>query len=180
MSEEHPSPFPTALVPDTSFLRTIGGTDSDHYQTFIQYVQAEDSELYLSRGVIEELTEQSGYISIDWIGRANATDWISAVEEVQPGIRVHDGPRAGVVMDRIHERLANFEQTEPDELRKTDAELAAVAVMLLGSTPHELVGILIDDGNAQRAISGVIQNTYYEGRIRVIDIWDALAHMESE
>jgi hypothetical protein len=32
MSEDHPSPFPTALVLDTSFLRTIGGTDSSAYQ----------------------------------------------------------------------------------------------------------------------------------------------------
>ena len=37
MSEPHPSPFPTALVLDTSFLRTIGGTGSDSYRTFIQY-----------------------------------------------------------------------------------------------------------------------------------------------
>ncbi len=39
MSEEHPSPFPTVLIVDTSFFRTIGGTDSDSYQTFIEYVQ---------------------------------------------------------------------------------------------------------------------------------------------
>ena len=56
MSEPHPSPFPTALVLDTSFLRTIGGTGSDSYQTFVQYVRAEDRELYLSNGVVEELT----------------------------------------------------------------------------------------------------------------------------
>jgi hypothetical protein len=36
MSEAHPSPFPTALVLDTSFLRTIGGAESDAYQTFIK------------------------------------------------------------------------------------------------------------------------------------------------
>lgn len=35
MSEGHPLPFPTALILDTSFLRTLGGTDSDAYQTFI-------------------------------------------------------------------------------------------------------------------------------------------------
>ena len=74
MSEEHPSPFPTALICDTSFLRTIGGTDSDPYQTFIEYVQAEDRQLYLSRGVVEELTEQRGYISIDWVDRAGTTE----------------------------------------------------------------------------------------------------------
>jgi hypothetical protein len=57
MREEHPSPFPTALILDTSFLRTIGGTDSDAYRKFIAYVQSEDRELYLTSGVVEELSE---------------------------------------------------------------------------------------------------------------------------
>ncbi|PHQ41994.1 hypothetical protein Z052_11690 [Halorubrum sp. C191] len=48
MSEEHPSPFPGALVLDTSFLRTLGGTDSDAYQTFIRYVKSNECELFLS------------------------------------------------------------------------------------------------------------------------------------
>jgi hypothetical protein len=180
MSEEHPSPFPTALILDTSFLRTIGGTGSETYQTFIQYVQAEDRELYLSRGVVKELNEQRGYISIDWVDRADTTEWITLVDDIQPGVRVHDGPRAGEIMDRVHERLAAFEQTDPDELRKTDSELPAVGVMLLGSTSHDSVGILIDDRNAEEAITGVIENSYYEGRIRIIDIWTAIEHMESQ
>ncbi len=50
--------------------------------------------------------------------------------------------------------------------------------MLLGSTSHELVGILMDDRNAEKAISGVIDNTYYHGRIRVIDIWKAIEYIE--
>ena len=82
-------------------------------------------------------------------------------------------------MDRVHERLAKFEQTDPDKLRKTDSELPAAAVMLLGSTGHDSVGILIDDRNAERSISGVIDNTYYEGRIRVLNIWDAIEYIES-
>lgn len=180
MSEEHPSPFPTALILDTSFLRTIGGTGSETYQTFIQYVQAEDRELYLSSGVVEELNEQRGYISIDWVDRADTTEWITLVGDIQPGVRVHDGARAGEIMDRVHERLAAFEQTDPDELRKTDSELPAVGVMLLGSTSHDSVGILIDDRNAEEAITGVIENSYYEGRIRIIDIWTAIEHMESQ
>ena len=180
MSEAHPSPFPTALICDTSFLRTIGGTDSTTYQTFIQYVQKTDRELYLSPGVIEELTEQRGYISIDWVDRAATTEWITSVKDVQLGVRVHDGPRAGEIMDRVQDRLASFEQMDPDVLRKTDAELPAVAVMMLGSTAHESVGILIDDRNAERAISGVIQNTYYDGRIQIIDIWTAIEYMKSQ
>ena len=180
MGKEHPSPFPTALILDTSLLRTIGGTGSDLYQTFIQYVRNENRELYLSNGVVEELTEQRGYISIDWVERAETTEWVTLVGDFQPGVRVHDGPRAGEVMDRVHERLARFEQTGPNELRKTDSELPAIAVMLLGSTSHDSVGILMDDRNAERAISGVIENTYYEGRIRVINIWIAIDYMESQ
>lgn len=180
MSEPHPSPFPTALVLDTSLLRTIGGTGSDAYETFVQYVRTEDRELFLSRGVVEELTEQRGYVGVDWVDRADTTEWITLVGELQPGVRVHDGPRAGEVMDRVHERLAAFEQTDPDELRKTDSELPAVGVMLLGSTSHDSVGILMDDRNAERAISSVIENSYYEGRIRVIDIWTAIEYMESQ
>jgi hypothetical protein len=180
MSESHPSPFPTGLVCDTSFLRTIGGTDNDTYRTFVEYVRTADRELYLTPGVIEELSEQREYMRTDWANRAATTGWITTVEEVQPGVRVHDGPRAGEIMDQVHDRLATFEQTDPDVLRKTDAELPAVAVMMLGSTPHESVGILIDDRNAERAISGVIENTYYEGRVRTLDLWTAIEHMESE
>ena len=82
-------------------------------------------------------------------------------------------------MDRVQERLAKFEQIAPDTLRKTDSELPAAAVMLLGSTSHESVGILMDDRNAERAIPGAIANTFYEGRIRVLSIWDTIAYTES-
>lgn len=179
MSEEHPSPFPTALILDTSFLRTIGGTGSGPYQTFIQYVKEEEIDLYLTPSVVEELAEQRGYISIDWVDRADTTAWINLIDTVQPGVRVHNGPRAGEIMDQVHKRLAKFEQTDPDELRKTDSELPAAAVMLLGSTAHDSIGVLIDDRNAERAIAGVIDNTYYDGRIRVISIWDAIKYLES-
>jgi hypothetical protein len=65
MSEEHPSPFPTALILDTSFLRTIGGTESTSYQTFIQYVREEGRDLYLTPGVVRGVGEQREYGSID-------------------------------------------------------------------------------------------------------------------
>lgn len=92
MSEEHPSPFATALILDTSFLRTIGGTESTSYQTFIQYVKDKELDLYLTPGVVEELAEQRGYISIDWVDRADTTTWINLIDTVQPGVRVHEGP----------------------------------------------------------------------------------------
>lgn len=180
MSNENLTPFPSALVLDTSFLRTVGGTGNASYQTFSKYVENEGIKLCLGQRVVDELDEQRGYISIDWIDRARTTTGVTIVAPVQPGVRVHDGPRAGEVMDRVQQRLATFEQTPPDELRKTDAELAAVAVMLLGSTPHESIGIVMDDRNAERAIAGVINNTYYEGRIRIINIWDAIEFMTSQ
>lgn len=180
MPEDHPSPFPTALVLDTSFLRTIGGTGATAYQTFIRYVKSAGIDLYLTPGVVTELTEQRGYISIDWVDRAETTEWITVIDTVEPGVRIHDGPRAGDIMDRVHERLARFEQTDPDTLRKTDSELPAAAVQLLGSTAHNAIGILLDDRNAERAMSGVIDDTYYEGRIRVLNIWKAVDYMESK
>lgn len=170
MSNGSLTPFLSALVLDTSFLRTIGGTESAPYQTFSGYTETAETELFLGERVVEELDEQRGYISIDWIERARTTDWVLIVAPVQPGVRVHEGPRAEEVMDRVHQRLAKFEQTPPDELRKTDSELAAVAVMLLGSTPHDTVDIVMDDRNAKRAITEVINNMYYEGRIRIINI----------
>lgn len=129
------TPFPRALVVDTSFLRTVGDPGSAAYRTFMGYVETAGIELFLGPRVVEELEEQRGYVSIDWIEEARSTERVSIVDFVQMGVRVHDGPRAGEVMDRVHQRLAAFEGINPDELRKTDSELAALAVMLLGSTP---------------------------------------------
>lgn len=132
--------------------------------------------MYLTPGVGEELREQRGYLSIDWVDRADTTPWITLIDTVQPSVRVHDGPRAGEIMDRVHERLAEFEQTNPDELRKTGSELPAAVVMLLGSTAHDTVGILLDDRNAERA--GVIDNTYHEGRVRLLRIRETIEYIE--
>ena len=52
--------------------------------------------------------------------------------------------------------------------------------MLLSSTSHDSVGILIDDRNAERAIADVLENSYYEGRVYIINIWTAIEHMESQ
>jgi hypothetical protein len=86
MSESHQSPFPTALVVDTSVLRTIGGTGSEPYRTFIESVRPEGRELPLSRGVVEELSEQCGSTSVDWMDRADTTDRTTLVGDVQQGV----------------------------------------------------------------------------------------------
>lgn len=38
----------------------------------------------------------------------------------------------------------------------------------------------MDDSNAERAIVDVLSDTYYEGRIRVINIWDGIEYMASQ
>jgi len=95
MSEEHPSPFPTALILDTSFLRTIG--DRILLVSNIHTIrQRGGSDLYLTPGVVEELAEQRGYISIDWVDRADTTAWINLIDTVQPGF----GSTTGRVLGR--------------------------------------------------------------------------------
>lgn len=180
MSERDLTPFPSALVLDTSFLRTLGGTRTEKYQTFLEYVKQEDSRLFLTRRVITELDEQQAYMSIDWVDKAHTAEWIEKTGELQPGVRVHDGPRAGELFDSAHTKIAEREQEDPDELRKTDASLPAISVMLLGSRECDRIGILLDDNHAEDSIEAVLDNTYYEGRISVINIWDALSYMETE
>lgn len=180
MSEGDLSPFPSALVLDTSFLRTLGGTRTEKYRTFIEYVKQEDVRLFLTQRVIAELNEQQAYMSIDWVDKAQTAEWIEQTGELQPGVRVHDGPRAGELFDSAHAKIAEREQEDPDELRKTDASLPAISVMLLGSREFDRIGILLDDSHAEDSIDAVLSNTYYEGRISVVNIWDALSYMETE
>ena len=180
MSGDDLTPFPSALLLDTSFLRTLGGTRTWKYRTFIDYVKRNDVRLFLTPRVVGELDEQQAYMSIDWVDKARTTDWIEETGEFQPGVRVHDGPRAGDIFDSAHRKIAEREQVDPDKLQKTDASLPATAVMLLGSREFDRVGIALDDNHAQESINSVLRNTYYEGRIAVLNIWNVLSYMETE
>ncbi|WP_049934138.1 hypothetical protein [Halarchaeum acidiphilum] len=172
------SSLPSALVLDTSFLRTLGGPGHDRYQAFVDYVKNEGIQLYLSQRVREEIEEQQGWISADWLHKAKTESWISAAQPVQEGVSVYDGPTAAVVMDRIQQRLADIEHVPPDELRKTDAGLAGTAIMILASTEHDHIGIAMDDRNAESTIEAVLSNTYYEDYVSVLTIWDVLEVVE--
>ena len=174
------SPLPRALVLDTSFLRTLGGPGHDRYQAFVDYVQREGIQLFLSQRVCEEIEEQQGWISTDWLHKARTESWISGAQPVQEGVSVYDGPTAAIVMDRIQQRLADIEHVPPDELRKTDAGLAGTAIMLLASTDHDSIGIAMDDRNAEATIRAVLSNTYYENYLPVLTIWDVLESVEED
>lgn len=174
------SPLPSALVLDTSFLRTLGGPGHDRYQAFINHVKSNRIQLYLSQRVCEEIEEQQGWISADWLHKAQSESWISVAQPVQEGVSVYDGPVAAVVMDRIQQRLADIEHVPPDELRKTDAGLAGTAIMLLASTAYDSIGIVMDDRNAEATIRAILSNTYYEDYISVLTVWDVIELVEAD
>ncbi|SIR96910.1 hypothetical protein SAMN05421858_4841 [Haladaptatus litoreus] len=171
-------PVPTALLLDTSFLRTLGGPGHHRHQLFTEYVKATDIELYLSERVRQEIEEQEGWISPDWLHKSQTESWVTAAQPVQEGVSVYDGPSAAVIMDRIQQRLSKIEQIPPDKLRKTDAGLAGTAIMILASTDHDDIGIVMDDKNAEQTIQAVLSDTYYEDYIRVFNIWDIIEFIE--
>jgi len=178
VSEPTLPPLPTALLLDTSFLRTLGGPGHKRHRLFTEYAKSEGIELYLSQRVRDEIAEQEGWISSDWIHKSRTEPWVIAVGPVQEGVSVYDGPSASVIMDRVQQRLSKIEQVPPDELRKTDAGLAGTAIMVLASTEHDDIGIVMDDRNAEETIRIVLSNTYYEEYIRVFGIWDLIESIE--
>lgn len=50
----------------------------------------------------------------------------------------------------------------------------------MGSREFKRIGIALDDNHAQESINSVLRNTYYEGRIAVLNIWDVLAYMDTQ
>lgn len=92
-------PIPTALLLDTSFLRTLGGPGNERHQLFTEYVKANSIELYLSERVRQEIEEQEGWISPDWLHKSQTESWVTAADPIQDGVSVYDGSSAAVIMD---------------------------------------------------------------------------------
>lgn len=107
-------------------------------------------------------------------------DWINLSEHVEPGARLYDGPHASHIIDRVHKRIADLEQENPDEMRKTDAEVAGLAVVLLASKSSEHIGVVFDDGNAEQSVEAVLAETLYEDKIRVLNVWDVVEHAKEK
>ncbi len=80
---------------------------------------------------------------------------------------------------KIQQRLSKIEQIPPDKLRKTDAGLAGTAIMILASTEHDDIGIVMDDKNAEQTIQTVLADTYYEAYLRVFNIWNLIECIEN-
>jgi len=161
-------PVPVALLVDTSVLIGLGTTGSSKTD-FIEYMTAAEKHVYLSPYVVEELkTDDADEYGVNgWLAEAQQQQSLEVLPPLDEGIRIHDAPKAGVMMDRAHEWLAKLEQRERDDVRKTDPAFAGCFVQLLGGYGYDEVGLVIDDRKAEQALSAVITGTDYESAVRL-------------
>lgn len=172
-------PVPAALLVDTSVLMGLGATGADK-TVFVDYITETGTQMYLSPYVVDELkTDDGGEYGVNgWLEELHQREWLESLPSLDEGIRIHDGPRAGGMMDRAHERLAKLEQRPRDVVPKTDPGFAGCFVQLLGGYGYEEVGLVIDDRKAEQALSTVVSGTSYESQVRLFrgDEFIEMAH----
>lgn len=175
-------PLPDALVSDTSFLGMLGRSGNQKREAVVEYVTENDKTLYLTERVAEELKrdDADAYGRGDWLYVARREDWMVELPSMDEGIRIHDGPRASGIIDSAHERIAKLEQVPQDEVKRTDPALGGRAIQLLGAFDYDEVGIVIKDRNAERALSDVLSNTYYEEFVRIFRGEDVVTKLKQE
>jgi len=145
-------------------------------------VTANDKTLYLTERVAQELErdEADEYGLGNWLYVARREDWMTKLPPMDEGIRIHDGPTASRVIDTAHERIAKLEQVPQDEVNRTDPALAGRAIQLLGAYDYDEVGIVIKDRNAERALSDVLAETFYEESVRILRGEDVVTELRRE
>lgn len=175
------TPLPEALLVDTSFLGSIG-VNSVEREAFIEYVRTHDHDVFFTPYVVEEIRWEAGdaYGVNNWVQALRREDWITELPAVNDGVHLYDGPTAGEMMDTAHRRLALYEQDPADEISKTDSAFAGAMVQLLAAFDFETVGLIIDDANAEKALSDAIEGTYYEDLFRMFIREDVLDLMMDE
>jgi hypothetical protein len=146
------------------------GSSTPERRRFINYLQSNDKQLYVSTGVIEELDKEwaGPYGVNDWLDPIRNEDWIVALPEPDYGARIRDSPTVGEMVDEAHRELAKLEQEREDQLPKTDAKFAGNLVQILVSEGYDSVGLIIDDRNAERVLSEVIEGTDYASSFRIL------------
>jgi hypothetical protein len=161
-------PVPGAFLVDTSVLMALGATGADK-TALVDYMTTTDKRVYLSPYVVDELKtgDVDDYGVNGWLEEVRQREWLETLPSLDEGIRIHDAPKAGVMMDRAHERLAKLEQREQDSVRKTDPAFAGCFVQLLGGYGYDEVGLVIDDRKAEQALSAVVAGTDYESAVRL-------------
>ncbi|WP_135853577.1 hypothetical protein [Halorussus salinus] len=174
--------LPDALVSDTSFLSMVGRSGNEKREAVVEYVTENDKTLYLTERVAAELKRDDAdeYGRGDWLYVARREDWMMRLPAMDEGLRIHDGPRASELIDRAHERIAKLERVPQDEVKRTDPALGGRAVQLLGAFDYDRVGIVIKDRNAERALSDVVADTFYEEAIALYRGEDVVTKLKRE
>ncbi|USZ67157.1 hypothetical protein NGM10_10485 [Halorussus salilacus] len=174
--------LPDALVSDTSFLSMVGRSGNRKREAVVEYVTDNDKTLYLTERVAEELKRDDAdeYGRGDWLYVARREDWMVRLPAMNEGIRIHDGPRASEIIDRTHERIAKLEKVPQDEVKRTDPALGGRAIQLLGAYDYDRVGIVIKDRNAERALSAVLSETFYEELVHIFRGEDVVMELKRE
>ena len=65
-------------------------------------------------------------------------------------------------------------------MRKADAEIAGLAIVLLASKSSEHIGVVFDDGNAEQSVEAVLVGTLYENKICVLNVWEVVEHAKEK
>lgn len=174
--------LPDALVPDTSFLSMVGRSGNRKREAVVEYVTDDDKTLYLTERVAEELKRDDAdeYGRGDWLYVARREDWMIRLPAMNEGLRIHDGPRASEIIDRTHERIAKLEQVPQDDVKRTDPALGGRAIQLLGAYDYARVGIVLKDRNAERALSAVLSETFYEEFVYIFRGEDVVMELKRE
>jgi hypothetical protein len=172
--------LPDALLVDSSVLIGIGRSTPER-RRLSSHTQSSDTQLYVSTGVIEELDmEWAGPYGVnDWLDPIRNEGWIVRLPEPDYGARIRDSPTVAEMVDDAHSELAKIEQEREDQLPKTDAKFAGNLVQILVSEGCESVGLLIDDRNAERVLSEVIEGTDYASSFRILRGPEVLEHLEN-
>jgi hypothetical protein len=174
--------LPDALVSDTSFLSMVGRSGNEKREAVVEYVTENDKTLYLTERVAAELKRDDAdeYGRGDWLYAARREDWMARLPPMDEGLRIHDGPTASEIIDRVHERIAKLERVPRDEVKRTDPALGGRAIQLLGAYDYDAVGIVIKDRNAERALSAVLSGTFYEEFVRIFRGEDVVTELKRE
>lgn len=172
--------LPDAMLSDTSFLSMIGRSGNDKREAVVEYVTENDKTLYLAERVAEELKRDDAdeYGRADWLYVARREDWMVRLPPMDEGLRIHDGPKASEIIDAAHERIAKLEQVPQNEVKRTDPALGGRAIQLLGAYDYDEVGIVIKDRNAERALSDVLSDTFYEEFVSIFRGEDVVTELK--
>lgn len=65
-----------------------------------------------------------------------------------------------------------------DEVKRTDPALGGRAIQLLGAYDYDHVGIVIKDRNAERALSDVLSDTFYEEFVHIFRGEDVVTELK--